>query len=269
MRNWGTEHMLNLPVILKRVEKIVADNSPLIMTVVGVTGTLATAYLTGKATFKAAEILAEEEAVLDRVHSNEDFERIYTFKYKFDHVWKLYIPAAGTAVLTVAAIIFSHHVSTRRAAALASAYAISEKAFEEYKEKVVSKMGEKKEEQVRDELAQDRLNRDPVSRREVIIVNGNVLCYDVLTGRYFLSDMETIRKAQNDINEQIIHSHYASLGDFFDKIGLPQTGLSEELGWNLETMLDIHYSTQMSDDNRPCVVITYEVSPARNYFRMG
>ena len=248
--------MRNFPALLKKAEKVVADNSPLIMTVIGVTGTLATAYLAGKASFKAAELLAEEDPDQDTLE-------------KVKVVWKLYVPAAGTAVITVAAIIFSHHVSSRRAAALAAAYALSERAFDEYKEKIVERMGEKKETAIRDELNQERLDRDPVSKREIIIVNGNVLCYDKLTGRYFLSDMETIRKAVNDINEQIIHSHYASLGDFFDKIGLPQTGLSEELGWNLDTTMEVHYTTAMSDDNRPCIVLEYEVSPARSYFRLG
>lgn len=248
--------MRNFPALLKKVEKAVVDNSPLIMTAIGVAGTLTTAYLTGKATFKAAELLAEEDPHMET-------------KEKALLVWKLYLPAAGSAAFTITAIIFSHHVSTRRAAALASAYAITERAFEEYQEKVTERMGEKKEREIRDEINQDRLNRDPVSKREVIIVNGNVLCYDKLTGRYFQSDHESIRKAVNDINEQIIHSHYASLGDFFDKIGLEPVGLSEELGWNLDKMLKIDYSTAMSDDNRPCLVLEYEVSPARNYFRLG
>jgi hypothetical protein len=228
----------------------------LIMTVIGVTGTLATAYLTGKASFKAAEILAEEDPHMEA-------------KEKLLVVWKLYVPAAGTAALTVAAILFSHHVNARRAAAMASAYALSEKIFEEYKEKVIEKLGNKKEEEIRHELNQDRLDRNPASKSEVIIINGNVLCYDKLSGRYFLSDYEAIRKAANDINEQIIHSHYASLGDFYDKLGLPQIGLSEELGWNLDTMLDLKLDHGISDDNRPCLVIEYEVSPARSYFRMG
>lgn len=248
--------MLNFPVLLKKAEKVVTDHSPLILTTIGVTGTLVTAVLATKATFKAAEILAEEDPHMET-------------KEKALLVWKLYVPAAGTAVLTVAAIIFSHHVSVRRAAALASAYAISEKAFEEYREKVLEKMGEKKEQAVRDEITQDRLDRNPVTKAEVIILNGNILCRDSLSGRYFLSDMETIRKAQNDINEQIINSHYASLGDFYDKLGLPQTGMSEEMGWNLEKYLDIDYTHGLSDDNRPCLVIDYEVSPARSYFRLG
>ena len=135
--------MLDLPTFLRRAEKVVADNSPLIMTVIGVTGTMAAAYLAGKASFKAAQLLAEEDPHMET-------------KEKALLVWKLYVPAAGTVAITVAAIIFSHHVSARRAAALASAYALSEKAFEEYREKVVTKIGEKKELAVRDEIAQDR-----------------------------------------------------------------------------------------------------------------
>ncbi len=45
----------------KRTEKLVADNSPAILTAWGVTGTLTTAYLTGKASFRAADLLAKDE----------------------------------------------------------------------------------------------------------------------------------------------------------------------------------------------------------------
>lgn len=254
---------MNLVRYAKIAERAVVNNSPLITTAIGVTGVLVTAYLTGKATFKAAELINER-------NQERDINDLWMDpKEKVRLCWHLYIPAAGTAVITMAAIIFSHHVSTRRAAALASAFALTEKTFAEYKEKVSEKFGEKKEQQVRDELNQERLDQDPVSNRQVIVVNGNVLCYDKLTGRYFTSDIETIRKAVNDTNEQIIHSHYASLGDFFDKIGLPNTNLSEELGWNLDRMLEMKFSTALSDDNRPCIVMEYEVSPARNYFRLG
>ena len=108
-----------------------------------------------------------------------------------------------------------------------------------------------------------------MSQREVIVLNGDVLCYDAYAGRYFRSDVEKIRKAQNDINEQILHSNYASLSDLYQLIGLESTAVSEEVGWNTDKMLEIKFTTALTDDNKPCLVINFEVSPARQYFRFS
>lgn len=250
--------MLSLSNLAKKAARALSDNSPLILTALGVTGTITTAYLTGKASFRAAQVLDEECG---------NFGVGFSAKEKVELTWKLYIPAATTGLLTVTCIIFANRIGTRRAAAMAAAFTISERAFEEYKSKVIEKLGEKKEQAVRDELAQDRVNRDPVERREVFIAGGSVLCYDNYTGRYFLSDMETLRKAQNDINEQITHDHYASLTDFYERVGLPATQVSEEVGWNLDKFLELHFSTTLSSKGEPCLVVNFEVSPARNYFR--
>lgn len=243
--------------LAKRAAKAIADNSPAILTAVGVTGALTTAYLTGRASFKAAQLLAEEPAHIDA-------------KEKVRICWKLYIPAAVTGTLTVAAIIGADRIGTRRAAALAAAYAISDKAFEEYKAKVVEKIGKNKEEAVRDAVAQDRVNNIPVGGREVIVTgNGSVLCMDAFSGRYFLSDMESLRKAENDINWAVVHNNYASLSDFYEIIGLPETSISSEVGWNVDKMMDMHFSSALTEaTGKPCMVVTYTTVPIRGFHRM-
>jgi len=245
---------MNWSGLVKSAQRLAVDNSPAIMTAIAVGGTLTTVFLAGKASFRAAELLSEESPHLDT-------------REKAELVWKLYIPAAGTAVLTVTAIIMSHHISSRRTAAMAAAFTISEKAFVEYKEKVIDKIGDKKEQAVRDEIAQDRLNRNPAGQQLVIVGGGDVLCYDAYIDRYFNSSMETLRKAQNDINFQVLNDHYASLSDFYDILGLPHAQVSENVGWNLDKELDLKFTTGMSTDNRPCIVISFEVSPAGTRFR--
>lgn len=250
--------------IVNRIGKFTADNSPVILTAIGVTGTLTTAYLTGKASFKAAELITAEQKRLDLEVKSHPLE----IKEKVELVWRLYIPAAGTGLLTVACIIGANRIGTRRAAALATAYTISEKAFGEYRAKVVEKIGENKERAVRDEVAQDRVTNNPVTNREVIITSGgDVLCLDTYSGRYFKSDMETLKKAQNDVNYRVINYSYASLTDFYELIGLPRTKISDELGWRPEKMLELDISTALSDDGRPCLHIGFASEPIRNYYR--
>jgi hypothetical protein len=252
---------MNLVHILKRAEKLAVDNSPAILTAFGIAGVVSTAVLAGKASIKAF-MLYEDNLTFAEAHQETPPETKDVIRL----VWKLYIPAASSGLLTIAAIVGSNHVSTRRATAMAAVYSISEKAFVEYKDKVVERLGEKKEQSFRDEIAQDRVKNNPVNENTVIITDGGeVLCYDHFTGRYFKSSMEAIKKAQNDINYQILHDGYASVSDLFDILGLPVTSYSEEVGWNQDRMLDIAFSTVLSEDNRPCISIDFDLSPNRKF----
>lgn len=256
---------MNLMRYFKAAEKFTVDNSPLILTGFGAAGVITTAVLTGKATIKAYELVQDTPSdVLPYADDLGNISKTDVVKL----VWPLYIPPVCSGVLAVTCIICANRIGTRRAAAMAAAYTVSEKAFEEYREKIVEKLGANKERQARDEVAQDRVNANPVGRTEVIVTGGgNVLCYDMYTGRYFQSDMETIKQAQNNLNHHILNNVYASLNDFYDMIGLSRIKTGDEIGWNSDKLMEIYFSTTMSDDQKPCIAIDFSVEPVRNYFR--
>jgi hypothetical protein len=252
--------MLNVHAVVRKAGRLITDNSPVVLTVIAVTGTVTTAYLVGKATFKAAEIIQERNEKLD-VH-----DLWMPTKEKVELVWKLYVPAAVSGLLTISAIVGSNRIGARRAAAVATAFVLSERAFEEYKEKVVEKLGERKEQSVRDELAQDRVNRNPLGTTELAMLGaGSVICYEAFTGRYFLSDMETLRKAENDINALVIADNFACLSDLYQLIGLEPTSQSDDIGWNTDKLLKLEYSTVLTDSGKPCLSVNYRVVPIRNF----
>lgn len=248
---------MKFSLVLKQAERLIVNNSPAILTALGVAGALTTAYLTGKASFKAAEIIRErEDLAIQTVQAKE----------KVELVWRLYIPAAITGSLTVASIILANRIENRRASAMAAAFALSERAFEEYKTKIVEKIGERKERAVRDEVAQDQVRANPPSKNEVIVVaGGQVLCYEAFTGRYFMSSMEKLLKAQNDINRQILYDGFASLADLYDYLGLPHTDLSNEMGWNSDQEVKFNITTVISEDDRPCFSFSYSMFPFRTF----
>lgn len=255
---------MHISRFFKHIEKILVDNSPLILTGIGVAGTITTAVLTGKAAFESAYILRDEEDLRTRSGA-----QAVDVREKIELVWKLYIPAVGVGATTIACIVGSNRIGTRRAAALAAAYSVSEKAFVEYKEKVIEKIGESKEQKVRDEIAQDRVNAKPVETSKVIVTGtGDVLCYEAFTDRYFESSMDKIEKAVNKINSQLNNDQYASLSDFYRLLKLPLTSQSEEVGWNADNLLEMNYSTTIAADGRPCISIDYNVIPSRDYFRI-
>lgn len=258
---------LGFGILAKRAAKVAADNSPTILTTVGITGMLATAYLTGKATLKAAEIIAEHEGTVeDPKNPGQTRELEVTFQEKVELVWKEFIPAAGVAVVTIACMVAANRIGARRVAALATAYTIAEKAALQYRDKVVETIGKKKEENVRTAMAQDEIDRHPISRETVFIEGGGGdLFRDSWSGRYFNSTKMAIEKAAVEINRQLNNDYAATLSDFYDLVGLDRTDESDMIGWNSDCHLELEFNWGSTADDRPCGVMRFRTVPYRGH----
>lgn len=238
--------MFDLSVLFKRAGQVAAENSPAILTAIGVTGTLTTAYLAAKGALKASEALKEAEAAKrdeplgeDEVGGSEGL----TTQEKIEVTWEHFVPAAMSAAMTVAAIICSNRISDRRTAALASAYSVVKESYTEYQAKTAEKVGPKKAQEIKDDVAAEMVKRHPIRTTEIIMTgNGATLFFDRWSGRYFSSDIESLRGAVNDFNQQLIHDTYCSLNEFWDRAGLDTTVGGSYLGWNTDQMLEIDIS---------------------------
>ncbi|MBS6180519.1 MAG: hypothetical protein KH921_07000 [Erysipelotrichaceae bacterium] len=234
-------------------------HSPEILTGIGIAGMITTTVLAVRATPKAL-ILMEEKKKETEENTLAPVEVVKT-------TWICYVPAAVTGAVSVACLVGASSVNVRRNAALATAYTLSESALKEYQNKVVEVIGEKKEQVVRDAIAKDKIEQNPVSSREVIITEkGNTLCYDAVSGRYFKCDIDKLKKAENELNRQMRDEMYVSLNDFYYEIGLNGIGLGDELGWNIDRgYIDLEFSSQLADDGTPCLVIGYHIAPRYDY----
>lgn len=254
---------MNLTDLVTKFGKVLSDNAPTVLSGIAVTTSVATAVLSAQGSFRAARILRTEE--LRRELETLDPEPI-TLREKVDLVWICYAPAAVTGVISVTCIICANRIGTRRAAAMAAAYTMSRDAFAEYKDKVVERFGKGKETKVRDEIAADQIRKNPNDREIIISGPNEVMCYDSITGRYFKGNIETLRKAQNEVNRSILHDMSAPLSEFYNLIGLPQTPYSDEVGWNSDHALELQFTTVLAEDGTPCLSINYETYPIRNFW---
>lgn len=252
----------------QRVQGLLQENATTLLTAGGVVGAVATAVLAGRASFKAAEIIREEE--LRHIHPEGTTDVIdkntmgLARKDKILLVWPLYIPSVITGGATIGSIVLANRMSGQKAAALAAAYGLSQKQLEEYKGKVAEKLGLQKEKKIQDELAQDRVNKTP-GANQIVIVEGEVLCFDQPTGRFFRSTMDAINKAVNATNAEIIHHDYASASYFYEELGLPATTWTDSVGWNTDQLVELAISTVLSDDEKPCIAIDFKNLPTLNY----
>lgn len=245
---------MNIQDLFPRALQLVKSNAPEILTALGVSGMITTSYLTAKATFDASNVINHAQYMEDLNEKSHSFD----FKEKTKLVWKIYIPATLSGAMTIGCIIGASKSTGRRTAAAVTAYSLTERAFSEYKEKVVEQLGEAKEQKVRDTIAQDHISKNPSGSHEVVILgSGNVLCCELFTHRYFRSDMERLRKAQNDVNAQINSQMYVSLDDFYDIIDIQHTSLSDKIGWDSDKLMALEFSTVLSDSGEPCLAFDY------------
>ena len=221
-------------------------NDTYILTILGVAGTVTTAVLAVEATPKAIRLIeeAECETAIEKVKAS----------------WKCYIPAAAVGVTTIGCIIGLNNVHARKNAALAGLYSLAQTTFKEYQEKVVETIGENKERKVRDEVDKDKILNNPPATDIIFSGTGDVLCYDSITGRYFNSEIEKVRKIINELNRQLMTEMFIPLNEFYIDLGLKPTKIGDDIGFNIDNgLLDVNFSSQLTEEGRPCLVLNYNV----------
>jgi hypothetical protein len=235
----------------ERLAQSVKNNSPVILTGIAVGGVIATAVLAARAAVKVEK-------------DTEGLE--LTVKEKIQGNWKTYSPAVVSGAATIACVIGANRAGARQHAALFGAYTLVDTAFREYKDKVIQEFGVTKERKVHDKLMVDKMESQPVINTEVIITGGgDQLCYESLTGRYFKSDIESIRRAENEINRRIVRDMYASQNEFYSLLGLAQPTIGDELGWNIENFIQLVFTSHLSEEGTPTLAVGYTRLPRADY----
>lgn len=260
----------NIAHFFKSIQAGMSKHSPEILTGIGIAGMVATTVLAVKATPKAVRLI--EQAELDKGRElGTDENALEPVKLKAGEIvktcWKCYIPAAITGVSSVACLIGASAVHTRRNAALAAAYTLSDTALREYREKVVETIGEKKEKTVRDAIAKDKVAKNPAPQNGVVLHGeGATICFDPLSGRHFNTTHDKLKNAENEINSQMLDEGSASLNDFYYHIGLEGTTIGDDIGWNYnrDKFVRLALSAQL-DNGVPCVVLDFHTAPYYGY----
>ena len=259
--------------IFKSIKTKINKNSSEILIGIGIAGMITTTIMAVKATPKALILIEEEinrqNSKLSDNNKDTDNDKTHDPITKLKPIdvikttWNCYIPSVIVGSISVFCLIGASSVNTRRNAALATAYTLSESALKEYQEKAKEIIGEKKEQTIKDAVAKEKINKNPVTAQNVVITKrGDTLCFDAISGRYFKSDIEKIKKSLNELNRQMLDVDYVSLNDFYYEIGLDNISIGDGIGWNIQNgFIDFNFSSQLTNDGTPCLVLDYRVAP--------
>lgn len=249
------------------IKRFISANLPAILTSMAVTGVVSTTVVAVRAT--PAAMIDIWDAEQDVVPEDERTP----LKRSMDRVrvaWPHYVPAVLVGGVTIAAILSAQNINTKRQTAVVGLYSLTAKAYQEYREKVFEQIGKNKERAIRDDIAKDRIEANPPSSNQIFVTGrGKSLCYDSLSGRYFESDIEAVRKAVNDINHTCLNDMYAELNDFYRAIGLPITAHGAEIGFRYDHLLKIEFSAHLTEDDVPCVSLDYMTKPIYGYHKIN
>lgn len=251
---------IGVKTLASQISRGLSHRSPTILTVMGVAGIVGTVVLTVKATPKITEILEHEQ-----LKKNMDLGRHekLTVLEVVKSTWHEAVPPLLMGSAAVFCFLGANSIHLRRTAALQGVYALTETAYKEYQAKVIKTLGENKETKVREEIIQDKLDANPVSNNVVIITGeGDTLCFDATSGRYFKSHIEKLRRIQNDVNHTLLTEMWVTLNELYSEMNLEPIDLGESLGWSTDALIDIIFTSKLTDTGEPCLVLTHRIMPS-------
>lgn len=267
--------MLNASKIMKFVDKVengAKKKSPAILTGLALVGLGITVYKAYKAGPKIEKILLEKKEDLKDCNSNDKSAKRQVIKEAVKEIVPVAAPVVVMTMATGGCILGAQTISSKRIAVLSAGYAMAERSVKDLNEKMTEILGEKKAKSIKDAIVKDRLAESgPIDEGKIIITgNGDVLCKDIYSGRYFRSNAEKIRQAIAELSADCMSDNYVELNELYGILGIPQIPLGSDFGWNsddlIRGMLPITISAQVSENGEPCLCLDYDAT-IRSDFR--
>lgn len=239
----------------------VEKHSPEILLGVGVVGVVATTVTACKATMKLNDILDECTETRDKIkevasnpnyedrYTEEDAQKDLTINYVQTGVKiaKLYAPSVALGVFSVGCLLGSHNVMQKRNAALSAAYLTVDKSFKEYKQRVIDRVGEEVEKEIRygikaEEIETTVQNEDgtettvteTVKTMDPTLYSDYARFFDEASP-YWQKDPEynmVFLKAQQQYANDLLRAKgRLFLNDVYEMLGIDKTKAGQIVGW--------------------------------------
>lgn len=237
-------------------------HSPEILVVGGVVGLVTSGVMACKATTKLSAILddsKEQIELFDKVAANPEMvNEEYTVEdaekdkkivkvQTAVKVTKLYAPAVAIGVVSIGAIFASNNIMRKRNVALGAAYATVDRAFKDYRNRVVDRFGEELDKELRynlktkevKETIEDENGKKKTVKKNIKYMDSPmpsefaVIYDDGCAG--WTKDPEDNKffliQQQRYANERLKRRGYLSLNEVYELLGFPSTKAGQVVGW--------------------------------------
>ena len=241
---------MNLGIVTRlagRAGLVLSKHAPTILTAAGTAGFIGTTILASKATLKVEETIAEEAALLVKVHETheagklEDKDALHDKAILYTRMTtklaKLYAPALILGAASIVSLATGHGIMLKRNASLAAAYAAVDQAFKTYKKKVESKFGKDAVIDALVSTAEEDLTKNELTMEAIAAVDG-VSPYGVIfdeTNNNWSADedlsMLHLKCQQQYANDILQTRGHIFLNEVYKMLGFPHTPAGAVTGW--------------------------------------
>lgn len=264
---------LDLKKITTNVMNVASEKAPTIMCIGAAFGLGATVFLALKAKPKVDDILAQMREDVEEIKTNdgmsEEAKKTELRQVNVKAVKDVAIavaPAAAAGGVTIGLIFGANHINTKRIAKLTTdlgaAYELSMNAKKAYQKATKEVVGEKKEEQIRQQAAKECVTEKYTGVGIIETGHGDMLYMDACTGRFFRSSKTAIENACNLLNKQMIDGEEClTLNALYYELGLPGTGLAEKVGFNVNSgLIQPEYTYTEAPNGDHCIIVDFDVN---------
>ena len=236
-------------------------HSPEILAVAGVVGIVASGIMACKASTKLSGVIEETKEQLDQVHdyvekngfsdkyteedSKKDTAIIYT--QTAVKLVKLYGPAVILGTLSITAMLTSNKILRKRNIALAAAYTTVDKAFKDYRGRVIERFGEELDKELKynlkskeiEEVVTDENGEETSVKKTVKAMNPNDISeyarfFDESCSSWNKSQFHNqmfLKQQQNYANDLLKAQGYLFLNDVYKMLGMDVAPYGQVVGW--------------------------------------
>ena len=247
--------------------KAVVKRAPELLAGMGIASFIGSTVAAVAATPEALDIIADKKYELG-IYPDEKLPVKETVKA----TWKLYLPAILTSAGGICFVAASVSESNYRYLTLSTSYQLLQDVAYSYRDKVVETLGAKKEEKMRQEIAQKNLDEDKsLNDNTIIITNqGNTLFKDTLTGQYFRYDISKFKNKAIEYANYELNEGYVGVPEWLLEFGLTVPDTMMGMGWSVADQgkaltIDFTANVATNYNDEPCLVINYYPMPISDF----
>lgn len=237
--------------------------SPEIFLILGIGGVIYSTVTACKATTKLDTIMNEHKEKVDKIHKyaarpeeeketpysekDESHDVMITYAHTGVNLIKLYAGPVIIGTISLAAIVNGHCILRKRNAALASAYAILNKDFKDYRAGVIDRFGKDLDKELhlklKDEIVEKEVTDDKGKKKKVKeTVKTSALDGYSIYARFYEDgctgweknpeySLMYLKQQERFATDKLRSQGYLFLNDVYDALGIPRTIAGQGVGW--------------------------------------
>lgn len=240
-------------------------NASVVLSVLASAGVVGTAILSARASPKVLDLIREEEEKKGEPLTKKEVAKVALVGY---------LPAIFLGMSSIGCIFGAQILNRQQQASMASAYALLDQSYKDYRRKVVNLYGVEADRRIIEAIA---VEDSKTAHVYASYLGGDcdlhldeaagepVLFYDEYSKRFFKATVEQVLNAEYHLNRNYILRGFALLNELYDFLGLEATEYGSVAEWECtdegEYWIDFNHRKAELDDGTAFYILEIPFAP--------